>query len=345
MKTVNVGIIGCGVIAPSHIESYRRLEGVRVTAVCDPVRERVRSTRDAYPELELAGHASLAEMLAGSEVDAVSVCTDHASHEGLVIQALEAGCHVLCEKALTTNRPSLERMLAAAEASGKVSAAVLQHRFDPINRELKRFLDDGALGRLLTVSCQHQCFRERSYYSGDGWRGTWEFEGGSLLINQSIHFIDILQWLAGGVSHVEAATANLEHEGVIETEDTASLLLRLRNGGLGSFIASSGSHRRWDYAFQFVGSEGLVEIGNGNLGKVLHRDPAIEATMREALVDLQDGGGVSAAKDYYGSGHPAQVRDFIAAIREGRSPQVRFVDARGAMEIVFAAYDAAGKET
>ena len=342
MKKVNVGIIGCGVIAPSHIESYRNLEGVRVVGVCDPVEERVRKIQDAYPELELAGYASLADLLAGSSVQAVSICTDHASHESLLLEALSAGCHVLCEKALTTNRASLERMLTAAKASDRVSAAVLQHRFDPINRELKRLLDDGALGRLLTVSCQHECFRERDYYSGDAWRGTWKFEGGSLLINQSIHFIDILQWLAGGVSGVEAATANLEHEGVIETEDTASLLLRLRNGGLGSFIATSGSHRRWDYAFQFVGSEGRVEIANGTLKTVSHRDPGIEAALTKALTELREGGGVSAAKDYYGSGHPAQVRDFIAAIREGRSPEVSFFDAREAMEIVFAAYASAG---
>lgn len=345
MKDVNVGIIGCGVIAPSHIESYRNLEGVRLAGVCDPVSDRVRKIQAAYPELELAGYASLEELLSGEAIDAVSICTDHASHEALFLEALAAGCHVLCEKALTTSPASLERMLAAAEASDRVSAAVLQHRFDPINLELKRLLDAKALGRLLTVSCQHQCFRERTYYSGDAWRGTWEFEGGSLLINQSIHFLDILQWLAGGVDGVEAATANLEHEGVIETEDTASLLLRLRTGGLGSFVATSGSHRRWDYAFQFVGSEGLVEIFNGTLKRVSHRDPETEAAIRKALSNLQEDGGVSAAKDYYGSGHPAQVRDFVGAIREGRLPRVSFADAREALEIVFAAYAAAGRES
>ncbi len=339
---MGVGIIGCGVIGPVHLESYLLVPGVRVRAVCDLRPDRMERLADRHPKLSLARHSRYADLLADPEIHAVSVCTDHASHEEIVLAALAAGKHVLCEKPLGISAASLDRMVAAAEAAAPlVCAGVFQHRFDPIYRRLRAIIAEGRLGRMLTASARHYCDRPASYYHADGWRGTRQGEGGSLLINQSIHFLDILQWVMGGADCLQAATANLAHSGVIETEDTAALLLRFPDGALGAFTATSASHHAWQSALQFIGTEGSVLIENGHLRKCAHRDGAVAAALESRLSNITETEGVAAAKVYYGTSHPAQIRDFIEAIRQRRAPEIPFREARKAVDLVLAAYAAA----
>jgi predicted dehydrogenase len=342
MDELKVGIIGCGVIAPSHVDSYRALEGVAVTAFCDRREDRLDRLRARYPELKVAAYRSVGEFLEGSGVDAVSVCTGHASHAAIVAEALLAGKHVICEKPLTTTRADLDRMLEMEREAPTVTACILQHRFDPVYRELKAILESGQLGTLINVSCQHQCERPAHYYTESDWRGKWASEGGSLLINQSIHFLDILQWLGGGVSGLKAFTANLCHPGVIETEDCASLALSFRAGALGSFIATSGSHRQWESAYQFIGSEGSVFLRNGKLESLSHREREREASLHNRLSGLVEPAPVPGAKAYYGTSHPAQIRDFVDCIRSGRRPFVAFADAAEALGLILEAYAPGG---
>lgn len=338
---MKVGIIGCGVIAPSHIDSYNAVDGVSVVAICDLLPERMRALSARYPDNTFRHVLKAEDLLADPEIEAVSICTDHASHEALVLQAISAGKHVICEKALTISLPSLERMLEAARSTDLVTAGIFQHRFDPIYRVLREVLAGGDLGRLLTISCQHQCWRPESYYAGDAWRGTWAGEGGSLLINQSIHFLDILQWVTGGVEGVAAYVDNIGHQGIIETEDTAVVSLKLKNGGLGTFTATSSSHRDWESAFQIVGTDGDIHLRNGQLEFCTHKDTSMAARLHDRLTKLDEIKPVDGAKAYYGSSHPAQIRDFVEAIREKRQPFVDLADASGAVRLVLAIYESA----
>ena len=285
-RIVKTGVIGCGVVSLSHIDSYLQIDGADLVAVCDIREDRIAATRERYPDLKAATYDSVETMLAESDVEAVSVCTDHASHEQIVRQCLEAGKHAICEKALTTSRESLERMVKLARDSKLVTAGIFQHRFDSAYRACREVLREGLLGKLLTVSVQHQCFRSDTYYTQDAWRGTWAGEGGSLLINQSIHFLDILQWLTGGVKSVSAHLANLAHDGSIETEDTAAISMELKNGALATFAASTGSHRTWDSAIQFIGTHGDLHLENQTVTRCTHRDPdAAEPRRRQRRAD------------------------------------------------------------
>lgn len=337
---LNIGIIGCGVIAPAHIESYLQIPGVRIAGLCDLKPERMEQLLGRYPDLQAECFTSHADLLASGTVDVVSVCTDHASHEDIACAALSAGKHVICEKALTISHDSLDRMLQAADRAPELaSAGILQHRFDPIFRAVKAILDKGALGKVLTASVQHNCFRPETYYLEDAWRGSWAGEGGSLLINQSIHYLDILQWLMGGAASVQAHVANLGHEGVIETEDTAAISLAFRNGALGTFAATSASHHDWKNAFQIVGSDGEIRIRDGHVTDCFHRDPETHERISRRLNAEEEEEGVDGAKIYYGSSHPAQIADFVDAIRQRRKPFVGFPDAAEAVRLVLAVYE------
>lgn len=335
---LRVGIVGCGVIAPTHVEGYRGLDGVTVAALCDLVPEKAHRLAERIGDPKPEIFDDYRKLLASGKVDALSVCTDHRSHEEISIAALEAGISVLCEKALSTERTSLDRMAAAAERAEAVAAGVFQHRFDPVYGRLREFLREEKLGRVVNANLSHQCYRSHAYYRGDEWRGTWLGEGGSLLINQTIHFLDLLQWMLGGAQEVRSVFANLGHEDVIETEDSAALALRFGNGALGAVSASSASHLTWQVRMEIVGTEGLLAFKDGKLQECCFNDDALADKAREFL----DGGPEFAAspsgRDYYGSSHPAQIRDFVHAIREGRPPKVPFTEARKAVDLVLSAY-------
>ncbi len=338
-KPLRVGILGCGVIAPTHIESFQVIPGVEVAWACDLIAERAKDTAQRH---KIARHTTdYRQVLADPAVQVISVCTDHASHAELSIAALEAGKHVLCEKCLTANGEQLDQMLDAAARYPQLKfAGVFQHRFDPINRRLRELVTSGQLGNIVTASARLRCHRPDSYY-GDGWHGTWAREGGSVLINQAIHFLDSIQWVVGGVEAISATHANLAHHGVIETEDTLVAALRYRGGMLGTFEATSASHINWSYKLAIYGTLGTVELRNDRVHRLVCKDDQQEERIRQMLESLEPAEGVKGAAEHYGKGHLAQVRDFVAAVRDDRPPFVTVQSAAETSRLVFAAYESA----
>ena len=340
---VRVAVIGCGVISELHLRCYAHNPAAKVVAVCDLIPDRARrAAEERAPGARWTTKA--AEIFADPAIDAVSICTDHASHCALACAALAAGKHVLCEKSLARTAADLERMLAAAKARPDlVAAAVFQHRFEPLPRVLHDLVAEGAFGRLLTAAGSLYTFRGNDYFEKDAWRGTKKGEGGSVLINQSIHYFDLLLWIAGGADAARAYAANLGHQGVIETEDTISVALHLRNGALGSFVATSAGMRQWETDLVFQGTDGSVEMRDDKLFSLVLADKAAERRVR-ARVDKALAAGAKLfpkGKSYYGTGHQAQIDDFVRAVRTGARPAITFADAAESDAMVFAAYGSA----
>lgn len=339
MSRIRVGIIGCGVIAPTHVESYKVHPDVDVVWACDLIPERRDALAAKYGIPRVTADA--ATVFAAADVDVVSVCTDHASHAPLCVAALDAGKDVLCEKALSSSRDGLKTMLAAARRHRKarVFGGVFQHRFEPVNRQMRQFIADGMLGQVLTAGVQMRCLRTKDYYRADRWRGTWAEEGGSVLINQAIHYIDQLQWQMGGAESVSGIYANLTHGDVIETEDTAVAAIRFANGALGTLEATCSSHIGWEPTLLFHGTEGSIELRHDQPVKVLFRDEARGRQVREQLESCRNVPADTVGKSYYGTGHAAQIADFLDAVRERRAPYVTIESAAKTVELVFALYE------
>ncbi len=327
-REIRCGVIGCGVIAPVHMEALSRLENVTITWACDLVEEKAKALAERFSIPKIT--TDYREMLADPQLDAVHVCTDHSSHAQISSDALDHGKHVLCEKALAAHPEELDLMLAAhARHPELVFSGVFQHRFEPVNQYLRHLIAEGHLGTMLNANVRVLCLRTPEYYRSGEWRGTWAQEGGGVCINQAIHFIDLLVWIMGGVDGVCGEWRNLTHQDVIEVEDSAVAALRFRNGAPGILQAtSSTTAAKWDFFLGFYGSEGIVEIHQNKPHRVIHVDPEKQRDMEEKLNNLNDAfPGLNTAKAYYGPGHRAQVADFIEAIRESRSP---FVEARSA---------------
>ncbi|MFW6456794.1 MAG: Gfo/Idh/MocA family protein [Planctomycetota bacterium] len=335
---LSCGVIGCGSVAPTHVESYRQNENVQVKWACDLIKAKARNLAAEYHIPQIS--TNYEDVINDSEVDCISVCTEHSAHPAITVAALDSGKHVLCEKALAATSEGMDDMFEAHERNPHlVFSGVFQHRFDAIYRALKQLLNEDALGTILTGGVQVRCLRTDDYYHGDEWRGTWAQEGGSVLINQAIHFIDILLWLMDGAREVCGAHTNLTHRGVIETEDCATGALRFHNGALGTLEATSSSHLNWEPTISIHGTAGSVEIRHAEPIKLLFDDPDAEQYARDTIADAREAGGVTAGKDYYGTGHAAQIADFISAIREQHEPFVPAHEARHAVDVVLKIYE------
>lgn len=336
-QNLRFGIIGCGVIAPSHIQSLKRIDGVEISWVCDLVRGKAEKCADAHGIARVT--TQYPDVLADPGVDAVCVCTDHASHAPITVAAFDAGKHVLCEKALAASSHGMDAMFAAqARHPELVFGAVFQHRFDPEYRYVKELIDSGAFGRILTAGVHVRCLREDTYYQADQWRGTWAEEGGAVLINQAIHFIDLLLWFMGGATAVCGTHENLTHQHSMETEDTAAALLRFTPGALGTIEATCSSHLHWEPTILIHGTDGSIEMRNDAPCKLEFCDGRIALAAQERFAALAANQADSVGKDYYGKGHPAQVADFVEAIRNDRQPFVRAESARATVETVLSVY-------
>jgi len=333
MQKIRVGIIGCGVVAPSHVKCYRKIEGVELAWACDLIKKKAKALAQKYQIEKVT--ADYRDVMADPDVTCVSVCTDHASHAPITVAALKAGKHVLCEKALAASTKGLNAMMAAHRRQPRlVFAGVFQHHFDAIYRHMQSLVKMNAFGTILTAAVQVRCKRTNAYYQADKWRGTWAKEGGAVLINQAIHYIDILVWIMGGVDSVCGVYANLTHKGVIETEDTATAALRFRCGAVGTIEATCSSHLNWEPTISIHGSEGSIDLRGDQPIKVIFADKAREKAVKAELAAAVNTPGELLGKSYYGTGHPAQIEDFVSAIREKRKPLIPAALARHTVDVV-----------
>jgi len=165
-----------------------------------------------------AAEPGLDQLLARPDVDVVCVCVPSGLHAEVGTRAAKAGKHLVVEKPIDVTLAAADRLIEAAHAAGVALTVISQHRFDPGLIELKRLLGDGALGRLVLAEASTKWYRTQAYYDSAEWRGTWAMDGGSLM-NQGIHYVDLLRWCMGPVTEVTAVCATQAHQ--VEVEDTA----------------------------------------------------------------------------------------------------------------------------
>jgi predicted dehydrogenase len=334
-------IIGCGRVAPNHVDGFESSPGARLKWACD---------RDPALLAAFAREHGIAratpdyrEVLADPEVMSVSVAVDHAQHAAIAREALAAGKHVLVEKPQALGYEEALGVAGLARERGLILAVVSQHRYDPLLVEVKRLLDGGALGRLVSVWATLQCRREPEYYSESYWRGRWAGEGGSALINQGYHYVDLMCWLGGEVSGVSAAMTTLKLADVIETEDTLSAILRYESGALGTFSVTNASDVFWRSRIDLVGTAGSLrfDIDHPDTLHFQHLPPAAEKELREFLERDVTAHQPPPGKDYYGISHRFQIREFVEAVGGGGRVGVDGFEALRTLRVVLDIYDAA----
>src|SRR6202140_5080872 len=224
-EPLRFGLVGCGVIGPVHAEALASLPDALLVAVADLDIERAQKLTATYGGTP---YHDLQSMLQRERLDVVIICTPSGLHGEHACQVMRSGRHVIVEKPMEIRRETLDEMLRVQQETGVKLAVISQHRFDPAIQQVRQLADEQAFGKLVLGNALIPWWRSQAYYDSGAWRGTWKLDGGGVLMNQSIHSIDLLQWLMGPVKSVVAYTDTLAHR--METEDVAGAGLGFGNG-------------------------------------------------------------------------------------------------------------------
>ena len=185
--SLRFGIVGCGAIGPIHADALKGVEGAELSAVCDIVPERANKLGEKHgvPAFE-----SMEAML--PSVDAICVCVPSGHHALIGVQAAEAGKHVVCEKPIDVNLANASRLVQTCRDKGVKLTVISQHRFAHDIQATYAAAQSGGLGKLLMGDAYTRWYRTQAYYDSGDWRGTWELDGGGCLMNQGVHYVDMI---------------------------------------------------------------------------------------------------------------------------------------------------------
>ena len=336
-------------MAHLHAAALQSLGESEFVAVCGRTHEKAKPFAEKY---RVAAYTDLEEMIGRSKLQAICVCTPHPEHAGPTITAARAGVHVLAEKPLASSLRDCDAMLEAARAGKAVLGTISQRRFYPSCRRIGAAIDAGKLGKPVLGTATMFNWRDEAYYRSDPWRGSWNKEGGGVLVNQSPHQLDLLLWYMGEVEEVFGYWSNLNHP-YIEVDDTAVAVVRFKGGGLGNIVVSNSQNPAIHGRVSVHGSNGAsvgVQTESGAMfvaGMSGIAEPAFNhlwtIPSEEELVPRWK------AEDslLFKSVNPAeyfirlQIEDFLRAILEGRPPAVTGEDGRRTVELFTAIYRSA----
>ena len=325
---MRVTILGTGAIAGAHARAIADLpaHGVDATLVhavdIDAARAEAFATEHGVP-----GHGTSLEDVLG-ETDVLHVCTPPGVHADVAVAALKAGVHVVVEKPATLSLAELDRIAEAEAASTASFTQVVQHRFGHGARQLRRLLDDGALGRPLVATCDTMWFRGPAYFEVP-WRGRWDTEGGGPTMGHGIHQFDLLLATLGPWSEVTAMAGRLARH--VDTEDVSMAIARFASGAMAT-IANSLLSPRETSDLRFDTEAATIELSH------LYGYSDADWTFTPAAGRDDVGPLWQADPGALPSGHLAQFVPTYRAFAAGEAPPVTVADTRGTLELVAAIY-------
>lgn len=331
-RKLRFALAGCGRIAANHFEAIaRHADRAELVAVCDPDPAALTA---ATAKTGASGFARYDQMLAQCGADCVVLATPSGLHARQVIDAAQAGLHVMTEKPMATRWADGLAMVKACDDARVRLFVVKQNRRNRTLQLLRQALQAGRFGRLYMVTVNVFWSRPQSYYDAAAWRGTWEFDGGAFM-NQASHYIDLLDWLIGPVESVMAYTGTLARH--IEVEDTGVAALRWRNGAMGSVNVTMLTHpKNLEGSITVLGEHGTVRVGGVAVNKITHWEFAEPHAMDAGLDDAS-----YQATSVYGLGHPLYYDNVIRTLRGECEPETDGREGLKSLELLIAMYRSA----
>jgi len=352
MKTMRAAILGIGAIARLHARALGDIEGVELAAATCRTADKGRAFAE---EFGCTWYGDADAMLAAERPDFVTVATPSGAHLEAVLAAARHGVHVICEKPLEIGLERIDQMLAATRQAGITLGAIFPQRFNPVVQTVHAAAAAGRFGPLAIAASYVPWWRDDAYYGPGRWQGTKALDGGGAVMNQSIHGVDAVQWIAGAsmpdlapgenpVESVVAFTGVRSHDPKrLEVEDTCVAILRFKNGGLGQLLAATSLYPGQLRRFLFGGRDGTAEILEEQLTTWRFRGESVDdddTRTRFGGSSSTSGGAADPMAINY-SCHTRNFEDFINAVRNGRPPALDGLEGRKAVAIVEACYESA----
>ena len=348
MRKLRTALVGCGKVGHLHATALQSLPESELVAVCARSPEKAGAFAEKY---HVTAFTDVAEMVAKAKVEAICICTPHPQHAAPTIAAARAGVHVLVEKPLASSLADCDAMLAAARENRTIISTVCQRRFYPPCQRIHHAIQNGKLGKPVLGTATIFGWRDEAYYRSDPWRGTWQQEGGGVLVNQSPHQLDLLLWYLGEAEEVFGYWANQNHP-YIEVEDTAVAVVRFKNGALGNIVVSNSQNPALNARVSVHGANG-ASVGvqtDGGAMFVAGMTSVLEPPFNDIWTipgeaqrlpqwkeeDAQLFASVN-PMEYF---HRLQIQDFLRAIIAGETPAITGEDGRRTVELFTAIYRA-----
>ena len=325
-----VGVIGCGRISSVYLAAFQSMgDTLRVCFCVDKYKERAQAFASHFPG---CAWSDTVEDLLGADLDAVHVLTPHFLHKEHVTACLKAGFHVLTEKPIAIYEQDGREMIAAARAANRQLGVIFQNRYITGIRKARRLIAEGGFGPLKGAWSQLNWWRPASYYACD-WKGSWEKEGGGVVIDQAIHSLDLVRHLVN--SPVKSVQAHIDRRILthIEVEDVADAAIVFENGVVYSFSANNYYTHNSPIRVEISGERGTMLLTGDSV--------AIRLEGREALSIPMENSAGTAGEDYWGKCHQLQIMDFYSALKENRPVPVDPEDALETLRLVQAIYRSA----
>jgi len=322
MDFVKYGIIGCGSMSSMHIEALKKIPNARLVAVADIYEPNLLRT---VTKENVKGYLDYRQLLGEKDVDAVIILTSSGTHSEIGIDAAKARKHVVVEKPIDTTEERAQQLIETCKENEVLLSCIFQHRFDPAVAAVKKAIQNGWLGKITGCVCRTTWYRDQEYYDCVDWRGTIRYDGGGALINQSIHYIDLMQYLLGMPAQIFGYTARLAHER-IEGEDVGVAVVRFPGGGLGLIEGTTSAYPGLPSSLGIYGDAGSVLIENDAI----------------RYWELKNGEKYETVATE-GSAHRKQLQDITDAIAKGCAPKVTGEEALNALKIVRAIYASAAQ--
>ena len=308
-KSIGIGIVGCGIIANLHAHAIRAAGDLLLVGACS----RSDASAEAFcTRQNIRKFESYEKMLESPEIDAVSLCTPSGDHCAQILQALEAGKHVVVEKPMCITLEECDRVIRKAEETGLTVCVISQHRFSDGIQEIRRAIAAGELGKIHSAQLTMHYFRPQSYYDSAPWRGTWALDGGGVLMNQGIHGVDMLCCLLGKPKAVSGFVTTSGRD--IEVEDTAAVAVRFESGAIATIDASTCCEPGFPQRIVITCEQGRI---------VTQDDSILEWTLpTPCRIPTGESAGGSGAGDpmaIFMENHTRQFRNFAGSLLRGET--------------------------
>jgi UDP-N-acetyl-2-amino-2-deoxyglucuronate dehydrogenase len=333
--TIHVGLIGGGNITETHARAALAVPGVEISTVYGTNAEKIAALCREHGGRP---YQDFDAFLKHKPMDLVIIGSPSGLHATQGIAAARCGLHVLTEKPIDISTARADALIEAAKQSGVRLGVIFQDRMKPHIRQLKNWIEQGLLGKILFVDARVNWYRPPEYYANSRWRGTQALDGGGALINQGVHTVDLLLWLLGDVVRVQARTSRQLHK--IEAEDTAVAILEFASGAVGQFHATTAAYPGYPRRVEISGTDGTVIVEHDRIiGADMRSASAARAILIESGGDQNQSASSATVSDF--RGHQAILEDFFQAVNRNRAPVCDGLEGRRSLALIEAIYRAA----
>ena len=327
---LRVGIIGCGNIFTMHATSTAHLDCAELVGVCDIKKDRADAAANKYG---VKAYYDYKDLIKKDLIDVVHICVPHYLHPIITRYALEHGVHVLCEKPMAIKMEDALANVALAEKMNLKYGVIFQCRFNNTSKLIKENLENGRLGKIISARVVLTWYRPDSYYSQSDWKGTWDKEGGGVVIDQAIHSLDLANWFINDEPvKVQAHLSNRGHS-IVEVDDTAEGLIKYRRGATLSFWAMNNYGCDEPIEIRLLCEKGKAVMSYDDAEITFQDGTVLKASTKESEIEYENG------KDYWGFQHIREIADFYDAVIHDRKPQISGKEALKIQKLICAIYE------